>query len=214
MANASFYMTMVSIIQSLALGYFATALKPISIFAPISPTAWLLCILTYTIVIQMIVVTWHEYAIGSICFKWPLGYSDSWIPILLGLCEYFVIYFATVEHTRYTFACGRPTPCFFIAFVVFLTLTWFAFQNQYRKTVANRDDNKDILALIEPYLLSTRKLMFANVIVYLVAALVTWRYSEDWISILFLVVCNGNIVFHAVRGKRAFDLVFSATNAL
>lgn len=205
-------MTMVSIIQSLALGYFATALKANSIFEPSCLAAWLLCILTYAIVVQMIVVTWHEYAMGSICFKWPLGYSDSWIPILLGLTEYFVIYFATLEHTQYSFAGGRSTPCFFLAFSFFLILTWFAFQNQYRKTVANRDSNIEILTLIEPYLISTSRLMWGNIIFYLVAALVTWRFSSDWVSIAFLFVCNCNFIFHAVRGKRTFDQVFSPTD--
>jgi len=158
----------------------------------------------------MIVITWHEYSIGSICFTWPLGYSDSWIPILIGFSQYFVIYFATADHLQYSFAGGRTVPYFFIALTTFATLAWFAFDNQYRKTIANRAENQEILSLVEPYLVSTRKLMFGNIFIYLLGFLVTWKFSNDWVSVLFLVIGNITLIFHGLRGNRVFGRVFSA----
>ena len=208
-ANASFYMTMISLIQSLALGYFATTLKPDSLFAPVSFAAWLFSFFSYGLVVQMIVITWHEYSIGAICYTWPLGYSDSWIPILLGFCEYFVITFATAGHLPYSFAGGRSVPYFFIALTAFAVLGWVAFYNQYQKVVTDRMENREILALVEPYLISTRRLMFGNIFTYFFGFLATWWCSREWVSVLFLVAGNATLIFHAVRSKRVYDRVFA-----
>jgi len=208
-ANASFYMTMISMIQSLALGYFATALKPVLLINPVSFTAWLTTFLSYGLVVQMIVITWHEYSIGSICFSWPLGYADSWIPILLGFSEYFVIHFATLDRSPYAFADGRPLPCFFVALVIFSFLAWLAFFHQYRKSVENRSDNGEVLNLVEPYMKSTRKLMFANIFTYLIGFFATWKFSTEWISISFLIIGHCTLIVHALRSKKAFDEVFA-----
>ena len=190
---ANFYMTMISIIQSLALGYFATRFEG----WPSDPWELPAQFLMYAIALQMIVVTWHEYSIGSIFFKWPVGFSDSWIPILLGLSEYAVLYYVSYSTIKE----------FCTALAIFVLLAFFAFRNQMVKG-KTEPENAAVFAKLLPFLMKTRKWMILNAFLYAGISTVIWLRPSPILSGVLLLVANSTFIFHAVENKRYYGRLF------
>lgn len=86
--SQAFYLTLSSITSSLALGYLLTTADELHL------TSWppdLGCWLRVTLVFQMIVLTWHEYAQGTVYFRWQINYFDSIVPFAFAVVQYVAI---------------------------------------------------------------------------------------------------------------------------
>ncbi len=80
------YMTIVGIIQGLTLGYLAFYID--SQHTSFGLGEWML---TFNIFVT-IVVTWTEYAINTLTFRWIPGMLDAVVPLCIGVSEVFTIH--------------------------------------------------------------------------------------------------------------------------
>jgi hypothetical protein len=80
----SFYLTLSSMIQSLAFGYL---LATVSLLSLLTPAYWLMVLNTFIV----IVLVWHEYAIGTMLYVWLIDFWDSAIPFLYGITQFSLI---------------------------------------------------------------------------------------------------------------------------
>jgi hypothetical protein len=96
-AQSSFYLTLVSIMQSLALGYLLQTLGSTLIANGGLP--WNMIFQSLTVLI-CIVLVWHEYAIGTVVYWWRLDIMDSAIPFIIGIAEYFSIAVIAIPETH------------------------------------------------------------------------------------------------------------------
>ena len=87
-ASSTFYLTLVSVISSLALGYFLTAIDFDRLLGRTLDTTYLF---VTTATFQMILLVWHEYVMGTIFFTWVIGYTDSVILFLMGIVQFAAI---------------------------------------------------------------------------------------------------------------------------
>jgi hypothetical protein len=127
--HRSFYLTLISMIQSLALGYLLTILD---LGAMRQTTYVLQVIATFT----AIVLVWHEYAVGTVLYVWVIDLLDSVIPFVLGLAQYFLI--TTLKR-------GEWGPKWWLgAFGFFGVVSLLAFMNQFLKA-AKYNENKRAL---------------------------------------------------------------------
>jgi hypothetical protein len=83
-SNRTFYLTLTSMIQSLAMGYLLTSID----FTAVPPIADVLQIVA---TFMLIVLVWHEYAISTMLFIWVVDLWDSLIPFVFGFTEVFMI---------------------------------------------------------------------------------------------------------------------------
>jgi hypothetical protein len=130
---SAFYLTLVSIIQSLAFTYLLGRLETL-LSNPATRTAntGLQAIMAFL----AIVLVWHQYAMGAIFFKWTLDIWDSVIPFLLGAAEYFMI--ATMAKAYSLWLWSLPP---------FIFLAALAYWNQYRKAVVQGQTEASIQLL-------------------------------------------------------------------
>lgn len=83
---SSFYLTLVGIIQSLALGFLLY--EAAGHLGGHRDVTQIIRIVTSFVIILLV---WHEYVLWMISFRWVLGIWDSVIPFLLGVIQYGVI---------------------------------------------------------------------------------------------------------------------------
>ncbi|HEX8674107.1 MAG TPA: hypothetical protein VF710_19570 [Longimicrobium sp.] len=86
----SIYLGLGGVIQSLALYFLLNSLdQQPHVFGAKGPDlAWWLRFGTAFLVIVLI---WHEYAVGVVCFSWVWTVVDSAMPFLLGMSEFLLI---------------------------------------------------------------------------------------------------------------------------
>lgn len=196
-ATPNIYLTLISIIQGLALGSLADHLD----FHCNGQSAgkFLIRMLMYGVAIQMIAVTWHEYANSTICFRWPLGLRDTWIPILLGLCEYLVVKNAEFSHAR----------AFWVWLSLFVLLGFAAFINRSHH-IRNAPENRDAAVRLVEQLRETKRWMGAAVAVFLAGVVPISRFG-DQVSIVLalLVLANVSFGFQAVRCRKTYRVLFA-----
>lgn len=157
------YLALMTIVQGVALASLANhALKYYQSF---HSTAWLLCIATAVI----IVLTWHEYALGVGLFTWVPRLPDAFIPFLL--CASELALAATV---------GDFPASWCLAFAAFAVASLAAFLNMYGQAsnCKNADYKRNLLMLqkIGWYRPLTLALIAALGIVFLVLGLAFRQY--------------------------------------
>ncbi|HKD75613.1 MAG TPA: hypothetical protein VKB76_08970 [Ktedonobacterales bacterium] len=80
------YMTIVGIIQGLTLGYLVFYID--NQYSKFGLSEWAL---TFNVFLA-IVVTWTEYAINTLTFRWIPGMLDAVVPLCIGASEVFTIH--------------------------------------------------------------------------------------------------------------------------
>jgi hypothetical protein len=134
-AHSGFYLTLVSIMQSLALGYLLQLVGGQLISSGrISALVLFQSITSLT----AIVLVWHQYAMGTIAYSWKLGMRDSTIPFIIGITEYSMvsaIAFQRPEESRFALWLWSV-----VAFAIVATV---AYWNQYDKAALGRGRNGD-----------------------------------------------------------------------
>lgn len=82
---SSFYLTLIGLIQGVALGLLATRVP--TLLSSFSLIALLYVVLTFIV----IVIVWHEYVLAAQEFWWKITWLDSLAPFLLGMGEFLMI---------------------------------------------------------------------------------------------------------------------------
>lgn len=186
----SIYLTLVSIIQSLALGYLLSSLKDSQQFWTLNSES-LIAWLQIAAMCQIIFLIWHEYVVGVISFQWVLGISDSIIPFGFGISQFALISFINPS-TLYLWLYSMG---------VLNGIALFAYKNMYRK--AKRDtDNEEVLKVVDSCQRFTEIIVAVAGVVFIVAGL--WVHFIDPSNcIKAALVVLVNIIFVAfiiVRG--------------
>jgi hypothetical protein len=86
--SQAFYLTLISITCSLALGYLLQSVQPERLIHGHFAVGYTLRVL---LLFQMIVLTWHEYALGTVYFQWQINYLDSAVPFSFAIVQYLAI---------------------------------------------------------------------------------------------------------------------------
>jgi small-conductance mechanosensitive channel len=177
-AMSAFYLTLISIIGSFALGFLLSELKPERLFGA---TADVVYWLQATATLQMIFLMWHEYVMGTIFFRWVIGYVDSVIPFTFGL-----VLFATIR------LINRNVTTWLLAVSVFASISCLAYINQLRKARRERE-NKKLLdstpfhRIVIPFCLVTG-------ILFLLAGAVLVRFGSSR-GLAVGITCTANLIF-------------------
>ncbi len=79
------YLTLGGIIQSLALGFLLS--RAFTEDAVLDLRFWV----QFVTALLILILVWHEYAVGLIAFSWTWSVIDSAVPFLLGIAEFFLI---------------------------------------------------------------------------------------------------------------------------
>ncbi len=127
------YLTLISIIQSAAIGYLATIVLD----------KWLYLCLSQRILslanFLIFVAVWNEYAMGATCLIWIPDLKDSLIPFFFGALEFTVVQLAVSNESHWYLAMG-----------VFWALGIGAYANMFlsakRREIA--DQNEGILVAL------------------------------------------------------------------
>lgn len=132
-AMPTFYLTLISIIGSLALVGLLSALRIERLFGSAADMVYWL---QATATLHLILLMWHEYVMGTVFFKWVIGYIDSMVPFAFGLTLFATIHLINRDVTMWLFAAS-----------VFAFIACLAYINQYWK--ARREpENKAVLDLM------------------------------------------------------------------
>jgi hypothetical protein len=111
---SSGYLTLISIIQSAAVGYLGyVVIYQINHF---SLAAYMTTLVDFLVVVAL----WNEYMMGAASFVWILGLRDSIIPFSLGIIEFFLIHSTQSSISLW---------CFFM--MVFSSIAAIAYINMY-----------------------------------------------------------------------------------
>lgn len=136
-AHSGFYLTLMSIMQGLALGYLlqvvaaeVTSRGSISILTTFQAIASLL----------IIIIVWHEYAIGTVLFRWKLDFLDSAIPFLFGIVQYIMIAAISIPLVGHAVS-GIRFSLWLWALPAFCLVSCLAYWNQHSKAVVDEDSN-------------------------------------------------------------------------
>lgn len=178
-ASAGIYLQLISVIQSMALGLWVYSLD-------LSRLSDITYLFQNLIIIQLLVITWHEYVLGTIIYEWPVGLLDAWLPISFGVSQFYLIRATTFQG-------------FCWALPIFTIVAALAFLNQHLKS-KYYEGNAGIITLLSAHRRSTfiQTGIFASI--FLSAAWLSPLYSEIRpIRELVLFALNGSLVFHQIR---------------
>lgn len=184
------YLQLISVIQSMALGLFVYQLDSSRLFLDVN--YFLQCAL----ILQFIVITWHEYVIGTIVYRWPLGYLDAWIPISLGIAQYYLITTLKGHFTSFSWSVG----CFTLVGV-------FAFLNQHFKSNAY-EGNERIVARLKRHRTINIIQTTGFAVLFVGFAVVAPELTSIHFQRGVLGVLNACLVVHQIRGTFAIRRMF------
>ena len=187
-ASPAFYLTLVSIIQSLALGYLLSGIKPARLFADTGLLYGLMCLAT----LQIVILTWHEYAVGSICFRTVLDYFDSLIPFLFGIAQWAVIA-----------AINQETPfAWFVALMFYTAVSLMAYTNQGWKS-RREQENAALLEFLGGYHRQMITFPALSLLSFALFAAAAFYFGRTHAIMLVLVLAtNITLVWFAFRSNR------------
>lgn len=178
-ASRGIYLQLISVIQSMALGLWVYSLD----LARLGEVAYLFQSL---LILQFIVITWHEYVIGTVIYEWPVGLLDAWIPICLGIAQFYLI--RAPNYTHFSWA------------LVAMALTAVAaFWNQYVKS-KNYEGNQGVIEILATHRKASIGQTIAFGFIFIFAAWFSNRYSSQAdIKSFILLILNLTLLGHQIR---------------
>lgn len=196
-AHSGFYLTLVSIMQGLALGYLLQVVaSEVTSQGSISPLTTCQSIAS----LMVIIIVWHEYAIGTVLFRWKLDVLDSAIPFLFGIVQYIMIAAISVPIVGHAMS-ERRFSLWLWALPAFCLVSCLAYWNQYSKAVVDEDST-----YIKPVPKGNLVQAFGTAIAFsLVAgfnAIFHLQGSTQWITAAFIAAV---FIGHAFRINKAYD---------
>jgi hypothetical protein len=199
-AHAGFYLTLVSIVQSLALGFLLQLLDA----ELIAKGTLSLNISFQAITVFLgIILVWHEYAIGTIAYTWKLDIIDSAIPFLIGVAEYMMIAAMAIPEDNPTFGTKRYA-LWLWSLSAFAFTAVIAYLNQHKKAQVETDESSDVIKIPKKNLGFT--VGYFVFFVLLAALFSFWRLPDKFLWIPSLVIC---VLFsvEAFRANRVYASV-------
>lgn len=131
--QANIYVTLLSIIQCIALGFLAVEVKDtilkdvvVRVELGVGLDIWLLIAwgLRSFVALVVIFVVWHRY-VSELQYTWPMNWLDTIIPFSMGVTEYVIIFFTNPK--------TMPLLGFVISIMVFEVVVLLAYVNARRK---------------------------------------------------------------------------------
>ncbi|OGU57030.1 MAG: hypothetical protein A2V66_05565 [Ignavibacteria bacterium RBG_13_36_8] len=177
--SPTYYLTLISIIQSLALGAFLAYSKLDYLYGQkISLLYYSESIIIFTIILFV----WHEYSMSTSCLRWDFNIIDSLLPFLFGITQFFLIILRNNEQLSISW----------ISFLCVITvLTFLAYYNQNVKAI-KYDENKLVYSKLgnklknETYLFVGVTFLFWTG--YLLLVLFGYRFDEVFLIISSIVL--------------------------
>jgi hypothetical protein len=139
--SASFYLTLVSIIQSFALGFLLSTVG--SVYAASPTLLWpysnasLITWLQIVVVFQAVVLCWHVNINNAIIMHRLIGLSDSYIPFVFAIPQYLMI--SAIQ--------SRSLPLWFFGMAGYSTVSFWAYTMMYRKD-AKEPENAEVFRVL------------------------------------------------------------------
>ena len=141
-AHSGFYLTLVSIMQGLALGYL---LQVVAAELTTSGTISVLTAVQFIACLTLLIIVWHEYAMGTVFFRWRLDMADSAIPFMFGICEYIMIAALSIPTSGHILSASRFA-LWLWSLPAFCVVSCLAYWNQYSKAVID-DDSREMVVV-------------------------------------------------------------------
>jgi hypothetical protein len=196
-STQTFYFTLTSMIQSLAFGFLLTS---INLTTLPTPTYVLQVITTFLV----IVVVWHEYAIGATVVTWVVSLADSLIPFLFGVVEFGLIVALSRKDLGLVW--------WFTALFVFAIISLAALRNQYRN-LSKDDTMKATLELLRPRKW-TVYVLISGVSFLLEAVAVHSARTSGWIPVAMVLASGFTLGYFAFKREiRLYPRVMSQLEA-
>jgi len=194
--SPTFYITLISIIQSLAFGAFLVESK-VEIFRLIDSSQSITnYVLQSIVVFFLIFLVWYEYAMGTSCFQWNYNLMDSALPFCYGIIQYLLIV-QRLEHTWFWFLCAF----LILSFVAYLNMEVKARDNKLKYPMKKLLGNK--LKIYTYYFILTKNSLGSKVkkftycfiliafVIWVSYAIILYKYlPEFW----FLILANTMIL--------------------
>jgi hypothetical protein len=200
-AAGSFYLTLISVIVSLAVGFLLSKVEIDLLIGPDwSLVYWMQVLSTFV----FIVLIWHEYAIGAMFYVWIIGIADSLIPLLFGAGLFGVI----------TALGPKQLPAWFLAMSLLCLVAFLSYW--YQAVRARRYvDNKRLLVELGSFSRVAMAFCFLTTVFFAAAAYAVWAHGESWLRLsLTALGTTGLVAFGFLvtiwRG-RAVDRLESAS---
>lgn len=196
-AHSAFYLTLVSIMQGLALGYL---LQVIASEVLGTGSLTILSAVQAIACLAVMIIVWHEYAIGVVLFRWRLDMVDSTIPFMFGICEFVMIAAIAIPSSHPTLS-GSRFSIFLWSLPVFCLVSCLAYRNQYSKAVID-DDCRDAVAVSKRnfYQAMWTAIGFSAIAI----ANEIWRF-ETLGQIIIAGVIAASFIGHCFRINNAYD---------
>jgi uncharacterized membrane protein YidH (DUF202 family) len=128
-SSGAFYLTLVSIIQSLTFGYF---LQKVDAALEADGLSWLL-VLRSVAVLFAIILVWHEYAMGATVYRWRLDMFDSFIPFGFAIVQYIMIFFLSSSRRLFMLSSAES---WLVANSALTLVGALAYWNQKKKVIS------------------------------------------------------------------------------
>jgi hypothetical protein len=142
--SASFYLTLVSIIQSFALGFLLSTVG--SVYSATPTLLWplsyasLITWLQIAAIFQAVVLCWHVNINNAIIMHRLIGLSDSYIPFVFAIPQYLMI--SAIQ--------SRCLPVWFFGMAGYSAVSFWAYTMMYRKD-AEEPENAEVFRVLGWY---------------------------------------------------------------
>jgi len=180
------YLTLISILQAVALGFLATLVD--AHFHSLQSGHWLRIATSVVVAVNV----WNEYRMGVAQFAWVPSLVDTLIPFTLGIVQ-FALFRASVLSTDFLWLCA--VGCLYLAGVA-------GYENMYRRAKAEGSINIDVLGAIggwrtaNPFIC----LALAGLSAVFAAIAVSGR-SVGWVRLTLLSATLALTVLFMIRGE-------------
>jgi hypothetical protein len=202
-SSASFYLTLASIIQSLAFAFLLDQAFRAVTASDTSVVFWLRIATAFIIII----LVWHEYAMGSIAYFWIVDLLDTSIPFLFAISQYMLIHFSNPDESFYSLSQHES---WLISIWIFSFITVGAYWNQVKKIRASEGGT-------EFFAVALKSLKFAvlNVVVFgviFLCSVLDLAYINELPdtvvpgAVLLFSVCHA-VRIHCVWKRRMANLI-------
>ncbi len=191
-SNRTFYLTLGSMIQSLALGYLLTNID----FTVVPSIAGALQILS---TLTLIILVWHEYAISTMLFIWIVDLWDSVILFTFGFVEFYII--STLNTRKFQAA------AWFFGLCAFAIVSLLAFINQYSKADMHKE-NDFAMSLLGSDRKKTLRFVAMSAFTFLIEGVVAHVCGRaGWAFLSATLAATGTCVSFAAREVRLYPRI-------
>jgi hypothetical protein len=176
-AHVTVYLTLTSIVQGAVLAYLLSFVSLHS--SQITLIGWILTSVTF----MLIIITWNEYVMGVITFRWVPDLMDSCIPFMFGASQYVLVNAINDDPTKWIFR-----------FIAFSSVSFLAFRNMYSKATHEDGHNAVVLAALGAFVRINSVLPIIGIILSLAFMCITFFVGS---CAPFTITATGIIVVSA-----------------